>query len=234
MKSTISQWNEASLRYSEDQQSSRFAAANRKAVEQRFSKVQGLDILDLGCGDGWYSGMLAAKGALVMGCDGSQAMLDLARRNHPERRFILQDITKPLEIPANSFDIVLCNQVLMDIDPFETAIDEAARTLKPGGTLWFSIVHPAFYDGEWQAKEQGVKDRVIIRRYLSEYSFENNFWGETRHYHRPLCRYLNAAAKAGLVLVNISEPEAYDGVNKTKEIPLFIYAEFQKPAQQSD
>ena len=234
MRSTIDQWNRAAACYSEDQERSAFAAANRKVVEQRFSAVSGLRILDLGCGDGWYSGMLAAKGADVTGCDGSEAMLALAQSKHPNCRFFQQDITKPLEISANSFDIVLCNQVLMDIDPFEPAINEAARVLKPSGVLWLSIVHPAFYDGRWSADDSGFKDRVCISRYLSEYSFENTFWGETRHYHRPLSRYLNAAAKAGLLLANIEEPEAYDGIRKTKEIPLFINAEFKKPQQQSN
>ena len=48
------------------------------------------------------------------------------------------------DVPAASFDLVVCNMALMDIKDYAAAIREAARVLKPGGEFVFSILHPCF------------------------------------------------------------------------------------------
>ena len=76
-------------------------------------------MLDLGCGYGWYTDYFSRIGGDVVGIDGAEAMLDIARNRSPAGSFFLADITRPLPFSSGSFDIVFCNQVLMDIENIE-------------------------------------------------------------------------------------------------------------------
>ncbi|MCQ2461905.1 MAG: hypothetical protein MJ177_00695 [Clostridia bacterium] len=55
-----------------------------------------------------------------------------------------------------------------------------------------------------------------------------DFWGETTHFHRPLSYYLNSASEQGFILKHIDEPVSYDGITKNRDLPLFLFAEYQK------
>ena len=68
----------------------------------------------------------------------------------------------------------------------------------------------------------------LITGYLTPGVSTNLFWGETKHFHRPLSLYLNVAADAGFRLIHIEEPKVYDGINKNDDIPLFFFAEYVK------
>ena len=105
---------------------------------------------------------------------------------------------------------------------------ECKRVLKNKGILYFSIVHPAFYDGKWIKDENGYCRAKALEKYISHYRVTNDFWGETEHYHRPLSYYLNAAAKNGFMLKEVNEPVSYDGKRKNSDIPLFFFAEYLK------
>ena len=224
---TSDKWNGAAQSYAEAQDKSEYVRQNADFVRKRFSSVSGMRVLDMGCGHGSFTKYFSEAGAYVIGCDGSEKMLEIAKSTLPEVRFDIVDITGPLPYENESFDVVFCNPVLMDIGNAEAAVGEAARVLKSGGIFWFSIVHPAFYDGEWLS-EGGREYAKSIERYRSQYSFENNFWGATTHFHRPISYYLNTAAEHGLVFVRTDEPKAYNGTSRTDEIPLFMYAEFKK------
>ena len=116
----------------------------------------------------------------------------------------------------------------MDIEQFDRAISEICRITKPSGTFYMSIVHPAFYDSQWGTDEHGFRKTKIMERYLTEYFFDNEYWGKTRHYHRSISFYINRIVGNGFRLVHMEEPESYDGVRKSKEFPLFLFMEFEK------
>ncbi|MDN3030718.1 MAG: methyltransferase domain-containing protein [Candidatus Tisiphia sp.] len=58
-----------------------------------------------------------------------------------------------LNVPSNSFDIVICEQVLEHLDELELAFKSIERVLKPGGTLFLGV--PIF--------PHGIH---LVRRYL--------------------------------------------------------------------
>lgn len=71
-------------------------------------------VLDLGCGNGALSKVLQEKGFQVIGLDASKELLDIARKNNPEIRFIQGDATDfSLEKPV---DVVFSNAVFHWID----------------------------------------------------------------------------------------------------------------------
>ena len=155
-------------------------------------------------------------------------MIDIAGKRYPNCTFELKDSTKPLDSDDNAFDIVFCNQVLMDIEDIELVFSECGRILRPGGVFWYSIVHPAFFNGDWQCDETGRQFGKLVSSYITPSVSVNLFWGKTTHFHRPISHYLNAAADVGLILTHIEEPRTYDGIVKNDDLPLFFIAEYKK------
>ena len=165
----INQWNKAADSYFEQQEQSELVDINKKIIAQRFNKLNNEQVLDLGCGYGWYTHYLSTIGGNVIGCDGSKQMIEIAKTQYPNCCFEVVDITKPLPYEENAFDIVFCNQVLMDIYCLEDIYREVYKVLKPQGILYFSIVHPAFYDCHWEQDTSGFrKSKIII--------FSSNFF----------------------------------------------------------
>ncbi len=98
-------------------------------------------VLDVGCGTG-----IAARHALklvdpdgtVTGVDLNAGMLAVARQLAPEVDFHQADALA-LPFPDDSFDLVVCAQVLQFLPDRVAAITEAARVLAPGGRAAFSV-----------------------------------------------------------------------------------------------
>jgi len=97
-----------------------------------------LDALDAGCGTGFLSFELAARGHRVTGVDFAPAMLAEARRKAAERtaavRFEEAD-AEHLPFAAASFDLAISRHVLWTLPHPEAAIDEWVRVLRRGGRL---------------------------------------------------------------------------------------------------
>lgn len=147
MADIINQWNSAASKYMEDQECSEFVEGNKRVVQTRFRHFNGEKVLDLGCGYGFFTDYFRSIGADAIGIDGSEKMIELARNRYPIAEFSVMDITMPFAFENDQFDIVFSNQVLMDIENIDFVFSECKRILKTGGILYYSIVHPAFYDG---------------------------------------------------------------------------------------
>jgi len=97
-----------------------------------------LDALDAGCGTGFLSFELQARGHRVTGVDFAPAMLAEARRKATERGApvrLEQADAEQLPFPAGSFDLVISRHVLWTLPHPEAAIGEWIRVLRPGGRL---------------------------------------------------------------------------------------------------
>ena len=116
--------------------------AERAAWDRIFDLVlpghRPLDALDAGCGTGFLSFELAARGHRVTGVDFAPAMLTEARRKAAERavsvRFEEAD-AEHLPFPDASFDLAISRHLLWTLPHPEVAIDEWIRVLRPGGRL---------------------------------------------------------------------------------------------------
>lgn len=230
MSDVISQWDKAAKLYAQSQERSEFVDSNKEVVFNRFtvSDMKDNHVLDLGCGYGIFTKYFHDIAADVIGVDGSAEMIKIAKDYYPDCSFSIIDITKALPFESESFDLIFCNQVLMDIEDVEPLFKEINRILKHNGILYFSIVHPGFYDCHWIKDENGYRYAKVIQAYIKHYQLKNEFWGETTHFHRPLSYYLNLAADSGFTLRHIEEPISYDGINKNSDLPLFLFAEYIK------
>jgi len=94
-------------------------------------------ILDLGCGTGHLTAEIAASGAEVVGMDNSGEMLETARSEHPDLRFVRGDaqefaLRDPLDVDE-PLDAVFSNATLHWMDEPEAAFESVAGVLRPGG-----------------------------------------------------------------------------------------------------
>jgi SAM-dependent methyltransferase len=102
--------------------------------------VEGLDVLDLGCGTGYWCAWLARLGARPVGLDVSEAQLETARalqREHDLEFPLLHASAESTPLPDRSFDLVFSEYgAAIWCDPY-VWIPEAHRLLRPGGQLIF-------------------------------------------------------------------------------------------------
>lgn len=92
-------------------------------------------VLDLGCGHGALTyRFLSIPGINLTGVDLSPAMIDLAKKAHPNADFLVDDI-EALSFEENIFDVVFCNGVLHHLPCLDMGLKEVRRILKPGGIL---------------------------------------------------------------------------------------------------
>jgi SAM-dependent methyltransferase len=132
--------------------------------------VNGLDVVELGCGTAYFSSWLARRGARVVGVDPTPAQLATARRLQAETGIefpLVEAIGEDVPLPDSSFDLVLSEYgASLWADP-NGWIPEAARLLRPGGRLVFltnstvsvlcmtmdgvgeQLVRPQFELGKW-------------------------------------------------------------------------------------
>jgi SAM-dependent methyltransferase len=102
--------------------------------------VDGLDIVELGCGTAYFSAWLAKRGARVVGVDPTTAQLETARRLQRETGLEFPLIESPGEnvpLPDASFDIVHSEYGASIWADTYKWIPEAARLLRPDGRLVF-------------------------------------------------------------------------------------------------
>jgi ubiquinone/menaquinone biosynthesis C-methylase UbiE len=196
------------------------------AVLRILGDVSGKDVLDLGCGNGYFSRRLASMGARVTGIDSSAAMIEKARqhetREHMGVVYNVADASHLTMIPDRSFDVVLSNMALDDVENAEGAIRECARVLRKNGRLVASISHPCFDMGRhsgWLVEKIGL-DTTVWRKVDSHYRtiFEDTVeWGigeterwKTKWYHRPLSWYIRTFRDSGFAVTALEEPEPTD------------------------
>jgi ubiquinone/menaquinone biosynthesis C-methylase UbiE len=135
-------WNRRAAGFDEDFGHSIRTAAERAAWDRILDLMvpqrNALDALDVGCGTGFLSLELAARGHRVTGLDFAPAMLVEARRKSAESGFSIrfeEGDAENLPFAAGSFDLVVSRHLLWTLPHPEAAIDEWIRVLRPGGRL---------------------------------------------------------------------------------------------------
>jgi ubiquinone/menaquinone biosynthesis C-methylase UbiE len=143
------------------------------ALLQACGDVAGLRVLDLGCGSGYFSRLLANEGAKVVGIDLSGKMIDLAIRNSPDSSpgidFRVLNASEIADhFPNRSFDLVVGCVSMQDMADIPAVARGAHRVLANSGRFVFSIPHPATVtpSREWDHDSDGVKGALKVDRYF--------------------------------------------------------------------
>lgn len=108
---------------------------------------KGLKVLDVGCGGGLACEFLAKRGANVFGIDLSFTSIKAAQE-HAQKSDLLIDYkwgtAEDLPYEENTFDAVVCFDVLEHIADLEKVISEAYRVLKRNGMFLFDTINRTF------------------------------------------------------------------------------------------
>jgi SAM-dependent methyltransferase len=188
----------------------------RPAMLAALPLVDGRRILEAGCGAGWYTEQLLARGAHVTAVDASPALVEHTRNRiapmpgSAERAEVrAHDLRQPLGFAADaSVDGVVSGLVMHYLRDWSTPLAEFRRVLRPGGWLLFSTHHPAADAARLQAGES----------YFDIVQMED-FWkrmGTVRFYRRSLMSIGDALADARFGIERIIEPRPTDEFRAVK------------------
>ena len=133
-------------------------------------------VLDLGCGDGIFAGLMFTE-SVDTGMDIDPVELERARNSGNYKQLILAP-GDSVPLPENSFSTVFSNSVLEHIPEIEPVLREVLRLLKPGGNFYCTVPSDKF---EHYSCINNLLTRFGMDRSARKYrKFYNRFW---KHYH---------------------------------------------------
>ncbi len=111
------------------------------------SSWKDVKVLDIGCGGGFTCEFMAKKGASVSGIDISDVSIETAKNHAKESDLIIDyrsGTAENLPYENDSFDVIICVDVLEHLDDVAKAVAEVKRVLKPGGIFLFDTINKTF------------------------------------------------------------------------------------------
>lgn len=95
-------------------------------------------ILDVGCGDGRATRVVAERCRQVVGIDVSLGALRAARQRSPNGLWLCASLEHDLPFADASFDVLHCCEVIEHLVDVPAALQAMHRVLRPGGLLFLS------------------------------------------------------------------------------------------------
>jgi len=106
--------------------------------------LEGLRVLDIGCGGGLLSEPMARMGAIVVGADASEKNIGIAR-THAEQSGVIVDYravtAEALAADDEKFDVVLNMEVVEHVSDVPFFIETCATMVKPGGLMFVATIN---------------------------------------------------------------------------------------------
>lgn len=212
----------------------------------------GMAILDVACGQGYFSRAFAQNGADVVASDISSELVEKAKA-HPGASNIEYYVAPADNLSFmgdQSMDAVTIILALQNIENLQGTFVEAARVLKKGGRLIFVINHPAFripQRSDWGWDEEKSSQYRRLDAYMSDAQIKIDMTpGEkdvkkkkfTVSFHRPLQVFFKHLNKSGLAVTRLEEwishkksqngPRGAEEDRMRKEVPMFLCMEAKK------
>jgi 2-polyprenyl-3-methyl-5-hydroxy-6-metoxy-1,4-benzoquinol methylase len=191
--------------------------------------VAGLDVLDAGCGEGFLSRILAARGGRVTGIDVSSRLVELAR-GRPGAEAIeyrVTDLCQPLPELVGRFDRSGSMLVLNDVADHRGFAVTLASLARPGASAAFAFNNPYSFPhrGDHHVLDYFASGTRGVYGGMSKL-----LGGEVRYHHRTLEEYLDAFLAAGWRLAKLADvahvPPPPPG---ERRFPFFMILAFDKP-----
>jgi SAM-dependent methyltransferase len=230
---------------------------NTPAFLEMLPCVEGLAGVDLGCGEGHNTRLLARRGARMAAIDVAPTFVRYACEADRERPAgILYAAASAQRLPFRdaAFDFATAFMSLMDLPEPQAALREACRVLRPGGFLQFSITHPCF-DPPYRKllrDDRGDAYAVEVGGYFEDIDGRIDRWlfsaappaareglppFQVPRFHRPLSAWLNAVMDAGFQIERVAEPcvdretaARYPVVADTRVVAYFLHVRARKPS----
>ena len=202
--------------------------------------VDGLRILDCGCGEGRFCRMLVDRGAgYVLGLDLCEPMIRAARElQSGSNAYRVADVQDLGFIEDEAFDLAVSYLNQCDLPDFNANNREVYRILRAGGRFIIANLHPMrSAEGIWLRTDDGVKQHVVLDRYFKEGERHWIMMGvEFTNFHRSLTTYTRGFLEAGFRMEEIVEPTVtreslalYPELEDELRVPNFIIYSLRKP-----
>jgi ubiquinone/menaquinone biosynthesis C-methylase UbiE len=229
---------------------------NTPAFFAMLPDVAGLSGLDIGCGEGFNTRLLAERGARMTAIDIAPVFISHAQRAEKETpRGITYQVASAVDLPFAdaSFDFAAAFMSLMDVPETDRGLAESYRVLKPGGFFQFSIAHPC-YDTPYRRNLRDEKHRtyaIEVAKYFAGSEGEVDEWlfkaapplarqGLRRfsipRFRRTLSFWLNLLIETGFHLEHVEEPRPSDETVATcpdlqdaQVVAYFLHIRVRKP-----
>jgi ubiquinone/menaquinone biosynthesis C-methylase UbiE len=229
---------------------------NTPAFFVMLPEVAGLSGLDIGCGEGYNTRLLARRGARMAAIDVAQGFVEPARRAETEEPLGIEyRVASAVELPfaAESFDFTTGFMSFMDVPETDRLLAEALRVLKPGGFLQFSILHPCYNtlyrrllrdgNGVAYAVEVGEYFRVLdgeIEEWLFAAAPPHVKQGMPKfkvpRFNRTMSQWLNLLIETGFRIERVEEPRPSDetvlacpDLQDAQVVAYFLHLRARKP-----
>jgi ubiquinone/menaquinone biosynthesis C-methylase UbiE len=171
----------------------------------------GKRVLDVACGEGYGSALLARHALQVTGVDVAQAAIDHAQREYAHlanAKFVRASCTA-IPLPDASIDVAVSFETLEHIAEQEAVLDELARVLTPGGVLELSCPNKLEYtDRRNFANEFHVKElyREELAALVAPRFPHAQWYGQRPTFYSLIAPEHVAEARAQLVEVEEARP----------------------------
>lgn len=207
--------------------------------------LSGKQVLDAGCGFGYYSFIVAELGGIVTAIDFAPEMIALGQKltqNHQSRiRFLEADVSDLSQLEEARFDVVVSGMDL-DVPDLSHAFAQFARVLKTGGQILFSVPHPILLHGIWHLGTHGERLFYKLDKYFRRGPYSSQWHDERlqpvvfRQYQWALQDYVEALVKNGFVITKLLEAEPSEEFRDTdpgqydelSRIPAFLIIQGRK------
>jgi len=228
---------------------------NTPAFLDLLPDIRGLHGLDVGCGEGYNTRLLAERGAVMAAIDLSDVFIRHATEISSGGNEIQYGIASAVSLPfANSFfDFATGFMSFMDIPEIEEVLAEIYRVLKPLGFVQFSISHPCFDT----AHRKNLRDSDGITYAIEVGDYFRNMKGEMIEVNKPnsraakdgfppmqiprftrtLSQWINALLDSGLNIERVNEPRPTDeavrdcpDLQDAQVVSHFLHVRARKPA----
>ncbi|HHU0689662.1 class I SAM-dependent methyltransferase [Citrobacter sp. Marseille-Q3906] len=210
-------------------------------IQTLLPPLQGKNILDLGCGYGWFCRYARNNHATsVVGLDISEKMLAKARSmTHGDGIVYQREDLETLTLSPGSFDLVYSSLALHYLHNIERLLTTIYQSLTPGGMLVFSAEHPIYTAPLTQGwiKDKTGQQSWPVNHYQQEGERISNWFAEgVKKQHRKLATWINALIAAGFQIISLNEwgPSAEQiaaspALDEEKERPMIFLLSARKP-----
>lgn len=203
-------------------------------------------VLDLACGQGFFSRELAKTGADVVGADIARELIAYAREHTTAKNitYHVASADKLTFAEDKTFDHVLCVLALQNIENLSGTVKEVRRVLKTGGRFTLVLNHPAFrvlkrsswgWDNEAGVQYRRIDGYLTGAKVAVEMQPGSTRSKKTISYHRSLQDFFKALTNNGFAVSRLEEWTSHKKSDKgprqtaediaRKEIPLFLALE---------